>query len=433
MSQEKYIRRNIHTYPFKYRYLDPDEFFALEKAAIYIHIPFCTTKCHFCDYVVYTNTKEDARRAYVEALCKEIAEFNDNRAFPGYSIDAIYVGGGTPGLLEAEQLIKILNTCRDNFPLTESCEIAVEFDPACVKEEKVSAIFEAGYNRFSMGVQSFSEQILKENNRPHNLEDCYAAWEAVRKSGFTHTNIDLIYPLINLDIETWVDSVKEAITFNPACITAYPLEVWKDTAYHHWLVNNKKQLPPSGVEVEMCRVALDMLEENGYTRGSTTGYYHPEKAPGYCRYLDYYWRTWPLIGFGVGSKTVIAPRVYTNIRSMRDYIRRMENGECIMDFATNMTKQQEMYRVMIRGLKMCEVSKKMFSDGFGVEMESVFAKEIDQLVDKGLLVDELDRIYLTREGQVLASNVFEAFYTEEDLRPPKDGEVQFGISELVIN
>ena len=263
--------------------------------------------------------------------------------------------------------------------------------------------------------------------------DCYTAWDAIQQSGVTHTNLDLIYPLINLDMQTWVASLREALRLGPSCITAYPLEVWQNTAYHHWLKTNKKQLPPAALEVEMCRTALDLLEEHGYRRWSTTGYYHPDKVWGYSRYLEYYWKTWPLIGFGVSSKTVIAPKVYTNISPIRDYINRMQVGESVMDFATNMTKRQEMLRVMIRGIKMCEVSKAMFYDRFGVEMRSVFADEIDRLVARGFVVDEPECLRLTREGQVFASNVYEAFYTQDDLRPPAEGEVQFGISELVVN
>ena len=430
---EQYIRRNIHTYPFKYKYLDASDFFAPEKASIYIHIPFCETKCHFCDYVVYTGTTADAQSAYVDALCQEISRFPQNRAFPGFTIDAIYVGGGTPGLLTAEQLIRILQTCRDTFPdFTDDCEVAVEFDPGCVEEEKLAEIYHAGFTRFSMGVQSFSPQILKQNNRPHNLDDVYKAWEAVRKSGFTHTNIDLIYPLIDLDMETWEASILEAVRLGPACITAYPLEVWKNTAYHHWLMRNKKQLPPAEAEVDMCRAALDIMEAAGYRRWSTTGYYHPERVSRYCRFLDYYWRSWPMIGFGVSSKSVIHSRAYTNIRSMKDYIKRIADGESVLDFATFMSKRQEMLRVMIRGLKVCEVSKADFYDRFGVEMEIIFKEEINDLVARGFLVNVADRVYLTREGQVFSSNVYEEFYTEDDLREPEEGEVQFGISDLVL-
>ena len=431
MSEQKRIRRNIHTYPFKYQYMDPDDFFAPDRAVIYIHIPFCTTKCHFCDYVVYTNTKNDVRRAYVNALCKEIASFPNNKAYPGFVIDAIYVGGGTPGLLETEQLIQILQTCRDTFQITEDCEVAVEFDPACVEEEKVAALYESGYNRLSIGVQSFDEEILRQNNRPHDLESVYTGWEVIQNSGFTHTNIDLIYPLIDLDIETWQDSLHQAVELQPSCITSYPLEVWNKTVYHHWLTKKEKALPDIQVEIAMCSTGFDILEGAGFTRCSTSGYYHPERTAGYCRYLDYYWRTWPLIGFGVSSKSVIYNRLHTNINPMREYIKRIEKGQSIMDFSTNMTKRQEMHRVMIRGLKMCEVSKPAFYDRFGVEMEMVFSKEINDLVERGYLINDTERIYLTRQGQVFSTNVYETFYTELDLRDPAEHEVQFGISELV--
>jgi len=139
-----------------------------------------------------------------------------------------------------------------------------------------------------------------------------------------------------------------------------------------------------------------------------------------------------MIGFGVSSKSVIYDRAYTNIRSMQEYLKRIDKGESVLDFATHMSKRQEMLRVMIRGLKVCEVSKVDFYDRFGVEMETVFAKEVNELVDRGFVINEIDRIYLTREGQVFSSNVYEEFYTEEDLREPEEGEVQFGISDLVV-
>ena len=121
-------------------------------------------------------------------------------------------GAAPPGVLSAQQLNRVLDACRTAFPdFTPDHEVAVEFDPGCVDEQKLKDIYEHGFNRFSMGVQSFDEGILKENNRPHNLAEVYTAWEAVKKSGFSHTNIDLIYPLIGLDIDTWIESVKEAI------------------------------------------------------------------------------------------------------------------------------------------------------------------------------------------------------------------------------
>jgi oxygen-independent coproporphyrinogen III oxidase len=434
MPDKEYIRRNIHTYPFKYSYLQPEQFFTKERAVIYIHIPFCNTKCHFCDYVVYVNTSENLRAAYVDALCKEIASFPQSRVFPSFAIDAVYVGGGTPGVLTAEQLVRIMDAVRANFEVAPECEVAVEFDPGTVTTEKIAAIRKAGYTRISMGVQSFDQNILKLNNRPHNLDDCFRAWETIGASGFAHTNIDLIYPLIGLDMPRWQDSMAQAIAMAPTCITAYPLEVWPKTAYYQWLIANKSErLPGGSIEVDMCRVALDMMEDAGYRRFSTTGYFDRARCNTYSRYLEYYWRTWPLIGFGVSSKNVINDRLYTNVRSIREYLRRADAGISLMDFATRLTKDQEMRRVMIRGIKMCEVSKPAFLERFGVPMESVFGREIAELVDRNLIEETESDVHLTREGQVFSSNVFETFYTNEDLRAPQDNEVQFGISELLLS
>ena len=140
-----------------------------------------------------------------------------------------------------------------------------------------------------------------------------------------------------------------------------------------------------------------------------------------------------MIGFGVSSKTVIHNRLWTNVKPLGEYIERVEHAESVMDFATFMSKETEMRRVMIRGLKMCEVGKQDFIDRFGVPMEAVFAAEIQGLVNDGLAVNESSRLALTIKGRTYGTNVYERFYTEDDLRVPTTNEVQFGISTLVLN
>jgi len=426
------IRRNIHTYPFKYGYPDPHEFFSLEAAAIYIHIPFCSTKCHFCEYTVYTGKSDDVKEQYVEAVCREIDAFREKGSFPRFQIEAIYFGGGTPGLLTARQLMRILDACLRNFTLSSDCEVCCEFDPASIDEEKVAQLKEAGFNRFSMGVQSFNDGILKQSNRPHNRESIFRGYEALRKAQCQHVNLDLIYPMPNLTHEIWEDTVSSAIRLQPDCITVYGLEIWPGTAYFNWLQKGNLNLPGNEDEVWMYASAADELDRAGFVPRSNSGYYHPGRVRRYCRFLDFYWRTWPMIGFGVSSKSVIHDRLWTNIKPLREYIERTQHGEAVMDFATRISKEQEMRRVMIRGLKMCEVSKKDFHDRFGVGMEQMFSREIAQLTSTGMMVDEPDRVALTARGRTYGTNVYEVFYTEDDLRPPVPGEVQFGISTLVM-
>ncbi|MBI2910349.1 MAG: coproporphyrinogen III oxidase family protein [Chloroflexi bacterium] len=432
MSAEKIERRNIHTYPFKYTHTPAEEFFASEKAAIYVHIPFCTKRCHFCDYVVRIGSNSSLREQYVDAVCKEIRQFRSIPCFPSFLIDALYVGGGTPGLLESRQLTRILKTCQDTFAFTEDAEISIEFDPRTARLDKLIEVREAGFNRLSLGLQTFDQHLLYANNRPHTVEDIYEAYDAIASARFVHTNVDILYPLLDQKMEQWEETVQKAIALKPAAITAYPLEVWSNSAYGKWLANGRKTVGWA-LEEAMSRYAYDRLEDAGFQRNTTGGYYHPGRARRYCRYGDYYWRTWPLIGFGVSAKSVIHDRLYTNMQDVEEYIRRIQDGQPVIDFSTRLTRRQEMRRVMIRGLKLCKVAKSEFRDRFGVAVDVVFGSEIATLVEARWIHDRADCIELTREGQVYDRSVYAVFYTEEDIRPPREGEVQYGLSDPVAD
>ncbi|MBO4160120.1 MULTISPECIES: coproporphyrinogen-III oxidase family protein [Micromonospora] len=425
------IRRNIHTYPFKYRYVDYDDYFRRQSAVLYLHVPFCIKKCGFCDYTVYVNKNESHFARYVDALEKEIRNFATNRTFPGFSIDAVYFGGGTPGILTGEQLVRLLDACRETFEFNDGCEIALEFDPSTVDPHKVETLVAGGFNRVNVGVQAFDDRLLEICNRSHDVATAENAYRMVVDGGFRHTNIDLIFPLPDQSLDDWKRSVDRAIELEPACITAYGLEIWPKTAFHTLIGSGKMQLPSPAEEAMMYEYAIDALEAAGFRRRSSTGYFHPDRCPDLSRFLEYYWRTWPMIGFGVSSKSVIHDRLYVNVQPLKRYYEMVDEGRIPIDFATVLTKEQEMRRVMIRGLKMCEVSQTEFLQRFGVPMESVFGSELQELVDKDWLRLEGDRYELTRAGQLYSTNVYEMFYTREDLSPADGDEVRFGISELM--
>lgn len=422
-------RRNIHTYPFKYRYVDYDDYFTPERAVLYLHIPFCNTKCGFCDYTVYVNRPDSAIAQYVEMLEREIRAFPGHGVFPRFRVDAIYFGGGTPGILSADQIVRLTDACRETFEMEPGAEIALEFDPATVTAEKVEALDRAGFTRVSIGVQAFDDRLLTLCNRDHDLATAERAYQLVRER-FSHVNIDLIFPLPEQSLDDWRRSVDRAIALEPGCVTAYGLEIWPKTAFHHQISDGVLTMPSERDERAMYEYAIDALEGAGFQRLSSTGYFHPDRAPHYCRFLDYYWRTWPMIGFGVSAKTVAHDRLYTNVKPIKRYYEMVGEGRIPLDFATRLTKEQEMRRVMIRGLKMCTVHRADFRDRFGVEMETMFGDEITELLGKELLERDGDTYTLTREGQILSTNVYERFYTTEDLSPPTPGEVKFGISEL---
>jgi oxygen-independent coproporphyrinogen III oxidase len=421
-------RQAIHTYPFKYRPMTAEEIFRPQRAAVYIHVPFCTKKCHFCDFVVRTNTTGDLRQRYVEAVCREIALFARASGLGTFSVDAIYIGGGTPSLLTEAQLIRIISACRENFAVTRDAELTVEFEPMTVSEEKVTALSQAGLNRVSMGVQSFEDELLAASNRSHRAADVYRALDVFRSAGVTNLNIDLIYPLPGLTWDIWASTVDHALAVHPAAVSLYALEIWPGTPYDAWNSAGQLAMPGAGTEVAMYLHAVERLEDAGYAAGSVNGYVDRALAAQYCRYLQYYWQLRPLLGFGVSSRSALGERLWRNCNSVRDYLGALETGRLPVDLGCVMTRQQEMRRFMVRGLKACTVSKAEFLGRFGVEMEQIFGAELARLATDGAISDSDGTISLTRRGRAYAPNVYQHFFTDADLGETSPGEVTYGVS-----
>lgn len=421
-------RRMISTYPFKYTYTSSESFFECDNAALYIHIPFCLRRCTYCSYVTSTKTTSQQREEYVQALCDEIRMFSSISCYPNYTIEALYVGGGTPSTLNEKQLSQVVKTCRECFEFTDDAEWCIEFDPSHATEKKVEHVLKLGFNRLSFGVQTFDDDILAHCNRSHNRETVFRAVDVLNKFSFGNFNLDLIYPLKGLTGELWKETLEQTVSLKPAAITAHVLEIWPGTGYDKLLSNNDIELSKFDQEIEMGQFAYDFLESRGFKRWSTCGYYNPEQTRHYSQFMDYYWMTKPMIGFGVSAKSVMDLRVYKNIDSRDEYVDKIQRGELPIDFSTTMTKRQEMHRVMIRGFKRCQVDKSYFLQRFGVTINQVFRDELKYLVDKGWLAENDDDVSLTRLGQLYDRDVYSVFYTEDDLSKVKDGEVFFGLS-----
>ena len=421
-------RQAIHTYPFKYKPMTPEEIFRPQQAAIYIHVPFCVKKCHFCDFVVRTNSTEDVRQRYVDAVCDEIRLFAEGHSFGNLAIDAIYVGGGTPSLLSEAQLLRVIETCRDHFTVLDGAELTVEFEPLTVSAAKVKALRAGGVNRASMGVQSFENELLVASNRSHKAADVYVALNVFAAAGLNNVNVDLIYPLPGMTWGMWASTVQRTLSVHPAAVSLYALEIWPGTPYDSWNSAGKLGLPGPDTEVAMYLHAARLLEEAGYAAESVNGYVDRRIAQSYCRYLEYYWRLKPLIGFGVSARSAFAEQLWRNCNSLTSYLAAVSQGRLPVDLGCVMTKQQEMRRFMIRGLKTCELAKADFMARFGVEMHQVFGDQLARLATEGALVETDDAVKLTMNGRAFAPNVYQHFYTHSDLGKASPGEVTYGVS-----
>ena len=423
-------RRMISKYPFVYEKKQPNEFFTKERASIYLHFPFCINRCHYCTYVTKTGSTESERERYVSALIEDIKMYNQFGCLPEYEIESIYFGGGTPALLTVDQITRILYAIKGRFKVIEPIrDMCMEFDPITVTDDKLEAIKSLGFTRISIGVQSFDDSVLKASNRSHTAEGARTAIKLIKDHGITNYNIDLIYPLQCQDRSTWKEDLAEAIAFEPAEITAHVLEVWPGTTLERMVQKGIYKLPSFDEEIKMTNDAYDMLERAGFRRWSNCGYYHPNRSSHYSLFMDYYWRTWPMIGFGVSAQSVIGRRIWTNIPDIEQYLQCIEAGTNPMNVCTEMTVRQEMLRVVIRGFKACYISKNEFYSRFGVEIEQVFHDEIEYLLQKGWIRETEEAFELTRNGQVFDRDVYTVFYTEEDMSAPqKSNQVWLGLS-----
>jgi oxygen-independent coproporphyrinogen-3 oxidase len=421
-------RQAIHTYPFRYRPMTADEVFRPTPASVYIHVPFCTQKCHFCDFTVRTNSSDDLRRRYVEAVAREIEIFAATSTVGALSVEAIYLGGGTPSLLEADQLTGLVEACRKHLALSDDVEIGVEFEPGSVTEEKLAKLRAAGMSRASMGVQSLDDTLLAGSNRAHRAADVYRALDMFAAEGVRNVNLDLMYPLPGLTERLWSTTVDQLIEIHPAAVSLYALEVWADTAFGRRHAAGRLDLPGPDTEVSMYLDAVRALEAAGYEAESVNGYVDHRLTPRYSRYLDFYWRMRPVIGFGVSSRSAFGGTLWRNCTGLTGYLAAIGAGRLPIDLGLTMTKPQEMRRFMVRGLKALTVTKADFAERFGVPMDAVFGAELARLVAAGAVVDTGTEVRLTHHGRAFAPNVYQHFFTDTDLRSDGPQDVLYGVS-----
>jgi oxygen-independent coproporphyrinogen-3 oxidase len=343
-------------------------------------------------------------------------------------VQAVYIGGGTPSLLEADELIRLVDACRNNLVVADDAEIGIEFEPHSVTGEKLAKLGAAGMNRASMGVQSLDDGLLVASNRTHRAADVFEAWDLFQTAGIRNVNLDLMYPLPGLTERMWSSTVDRVIGLRPAAISLYALEVWSDTAFGRWNAAGKLDLPGPDVEVSMYLDAVRRLEATGYTAESVNGYVDHRLTPRYSRYLEFYWRMRPLIGFGVSARSAFGSTLWRNGTGLAGYLSAIDERRLPIDIGCTMTVPQQMRRFMVRGLKACVVAKADFADRFGVPMEDIFGAELARLADKGLIESGISEVRLTHLGRAFAPNVYQHFFTDADLDSTSPEDVLYGVS-----
>lgn len=343
--------------------------------SLYIHIPFCKKKCNYCDFVSYAD-KEDLVDEYVEALCQEI-----RLATLDSGLETIYFGGGTPTLLEPRHFEKILNTVPRP---TTHVEISIEANPGTADKAKLKDLRKLGINRLSIGAQTFNDEHLKVLGRIHNAKDIYRFYDDARSAGFDNINLDLIFALPNQTFDEWKTDLKIAINLEPNHLSTYNLQVEENTPFS----NSNLQLPNEDQELAMYEYAIETLPELGYKHYEISNF----AQPGYeCQHNINYWKNVNYLGIGAGAHSHVNGKRWANADNIKEYMSRTQRHE------TGDLQSETIFM----GLRLL--------DGLSTDKFNGFEKEVTELIENGLLIQENNHYKLTRQGLYLANEVFEKF------------------------
>jgi oxygen-independent coproporphyrinogen-3 oxidase len=372
-----------------------------QPVALYIHIPFCRSRCTYCAFNTYAGL-EALIPAYGEALCAAI------RAAPSVPAHTVYFGGGTPSLLPPDTLARILQCLREHFPISPDAEITLEANPGTVDRTYLQAARELGVNRISLGVQSVHPDELRLLGRRHTWEEAVAAVEAAQAAGLETVNLDLIYGLPGQTLPRWQETLEAALSLEPDHLSLYALTLEEGTPLREQVARGELPRPDDDAAAEMYEWAEARLARAGYVHYELSNWARSERH--FCRHNLTYWYNEPYLGLGAGAASWWGGRRWTNVRHPEEYIRRRAAGQPVAEEVEEIPLRLEMGETMMMGLRLIAgVSDARFRARFGIGLAEVFGAELSRLADQGLLEWNGQRARLTPRGRLLGNWVFREF------------------------
>jgi len=323
----------------------------MNKSGIYLHIPFCKTKCIYCDFYSVTK-RDDSIDKFVNCLVKEI-KLNKNR-LESTIFDTIFFGGGTPSVLTENQLENILNTLYENFNIDKKVEITLECNPGEITFEKLTHFRKIGINRLSIGFQSFSEKNLKFLGRLHSSKQSISTFNHARKAGFDNINIDLIYDIPKQKIKDWKEDLFLGTSLEPEHISAYSLTVEKNTVLHSMVKNKTAIMPSEEIDKKMFLSTISYLEQKNYIHYEISNFSKKNKE---CAHNLHYWRLEPYLAFGPGAHGFDGKKRWWNKKSIDYYINQIDQNILPIEFEETLSKKDSFNETIMNGLRLIEGAK----------------------------------------------------------------------------
>ena len=291
---------------------------------IYIHVPFCRSKCSYCDFYSMANRDPKTFDTYVSTVCAHIKEAGN--LAPGYQVDTVYFGGGTPTHLGAEGLATILTAVRRYFDVAADAEITFEANPDSVTDKLLSRLRSEGFNRVSLGIQTDDDTILEKIGRPHNYAQASAAAQRIRRAGFDNLSVDLIYGLPNQTLNGWIETLQHVLTLRPEHVSCYGLKVEPGTPLDR--VKDISNLPDDDLQADMYLAAVEVLGNKGYRQYEISNFARRGLA---SKHNMKYWLGGEYLGFGPDASSDFAGKRFKIVRSLPKYVEGIKKGGQVLE------------------------------------------------------------------------------------------------------
>lgn len=382
-----------------------------KKLELYIHIPFCVKKCAYCDFL---SGPADAsyRKRYVESLVDEIHDMGQEYS-KEYEVSTIFIGGGTPSILEETQIKKIGEAIENCFTVLKDAEITMEVNPGTVSLSKLAVIKNAGINRLSIGLQSVDDMELKMLGRIHTFKEFVETYEMARQVGFNNINVDLISAIPGQTLESWKKTLETVALLKPEHISAYSLIIEEGTSFYEIYGNaetNKQKgiptLPDEETERQIYKATESLLQKYGYHRYEISNY---AKNGFECKHNLGYWERKDYLGIGLGAASLIGHERFSNTQNYSCYIERKHESDIRVD-QQNLTLSEEIEEFMFLGLRKTKgISITEFEKTFQKSIWDVYGKQLKKFEEENLLVIKKDLIRLTEQGLDVCNAVFVDF------------------------
>lgn len=366
---------------------------------IYIHIPFCVKKCDYCDFLSGPSGPKE-QEAYVQALLREINAVTEGK---GRSVSSIFIGGGTPSVLDERFIGEILEKIKEKFQMQEDAEITIEVNPGTADSQKLQVYRHYGINRLSIGLQSPDDRELKILGRIHNYAQFLETYKEARQAGFDNINIDLMSAIPDQTYEGWQKNLRTVAELEPEHISAYSLIIEEGTPF----AARKLNLPDEDTEYNMYEATAQILKEYGYEQYEISNYAKEGRA---CRHNVGYWTRQDYLGFGLGASSLYGKERFSNTSDRKKYLENSSSPELIREKEPILTTEDEMAEFMFLGLRMTKgIAKSDFELIFGCRIEQIYGEVLKKYESMGLLVEKDGRVFLSREGIHVSNSVMAEF------------------------